>query len=305
MERLDLRLVEYFVAVAEELHFGRAADRLHIAQPSLSQQIKRLEDQLGVTLLERTSRRVELTAAGEVLLREGGRTLAQARQAMQATRAAGAGTLSVGFYGSAAGALLTEVLRRFAQVQPAVAVSVRELLLGNVDAILEGTVDVAFTRLIPGQADLLVEVLASESRVLALAIGHPLAAAGSVAFADLAGESFITNPAIDTDGPPPRWLAEQRRHGLPGRVAAEATSVQEILTLVAAGRGVCLVPASVARDYSRADVRYVPVDDADPAIVSIARRGESARAAVDSFVAVAREVAAGHDGESARSVPVG
>src|SRR6266567_5360530 len=100
MERLDLRLVEYFVAVAEELHFGRAAQRLHIAQPSLSQQIRRLESQLGVALLERNSRHVQLTGPGETLLREGRKTLSQAQHAIQATRAAGSGRLTVGFYGS-------------------------------------------------------------------------------------------------------------------------------------------------------------------------------------------------------------
>src|SRR6266700_1099250 len=148
MERLDLRLVEYFVAVAEELHFGRAAERLHIAQPSLSQQIRRLENQLGVTLMERNSRNVQLTGAGTALLREGRRILSQAQHAIQATRAAGAARVTVGFYGSAASALLPDVLRTFSERLPSVVVSVRELLLGNIDDILDGNVDLAFTRLL-------------------------------------------------------------------------------------------------------------------------------------------------------------
>src|SRR5215472_10756223 len=147
MDRLDLRQVDYFVAVAEELHFGRAAERLNIAQPSLSQQIRRLEQQLGVPLLERDSRNVRLTRAGEALLREGRRALAQAQRAISTTRAAGAEVLTVGFYGSAGRAMLPAVLTAFHERQPATNVDIREILFGSIDEILDGKVDVAFTRL--------------------------------------------------------------------------------------------------------------------------------------------------------------
>jgi DNA-binding transcriptional LysR family regulator len=293
MARLDLRLVEYFVAVAEELHFGRAAERLHIAQPSLSQQIRRLEDQLGVTLLERTSRRVELTAAGETLLAEGRQTLAQSQRAIALTRAAAADRLTVGFFGSAASTLLTDVLRAFGQAHPAVEVSVRELLLGSLEEILIGTVDLAFTRLMPGQTEVEVEILAREQRFVALPSTHRLAAREAVTFAELRDETFIVNPVLPGDGPPDRWLDEQRRHGLPGRVGAEATSILEILTLVTTGRGVSLVPSPVPRHYPRTDVAYVPVTDADPAVVSLAWRSVRARPSVEAFIQTARDVAAG------------
>jgi DNA-binding transcriptional LysR family regulator len=291
MDRLDLRLVEYFIAVAEELHFGRAAERLHIAQPSLSQQIRRLEQQLGVRLLDRNSRRVELTAAGEALLREGRKTLRQAQNAVRTVQAAALPMLVVGLYGSAGIDLLPAVLRAFSDRHPACTVSVRELRLGDLRDLLSGQVEVAFTRLLPGQAELDVEVLTREPRVAALPVSHRLAGRQSLTFAELSEESFITNPAEPAEGDrPARWLNEQRRHGLQGRVSATAGGVVELLTLVAAGRGVCLVPSTVARHYPRADVCYLPVTDADPAVVSLAWRPGDLTAAASSFVDVAREV---------------
>lgn len=292
MERLDLRRVEYFVAVAEELHFGRAAERLRIAQPSLSQQIRQLEAELGVTLLERNSRNVQLTDAGDALLREGRKTLSQARQAIHATRAAAAARVTVGFYGSAASALLPEVLRAFGERHPSLSVSVHELLFGSIDVVLRGDIDVAFTRLRPGQTELEVEVLGNEPRRVALASTHPLAARDSLAFLELREETFIVNPAVQGDEAPPRWLAEQRRHGLPGRIGDETTSIPEILTLVAAGRGVCLVPATVAHEHPRTDIAYIPVRDAEPAVVSLARRPGRVGSAVEAFIQTARDVAA-------------
>jgi len=235
---------------------------------------------------------VRLTAAGEVLLREGRKILSQAQHAIHATRAAGAGRLIVGFYGSAAGALLPDALREFAARHPLFDVSVRELLLGSIDDILEGKVDVAFTRLLPNQTELEVAVLAEEPRLVALAVTHPLADRTTLTYAELGEESFIVNPVVHSEGSPPRWTAEQRRHHLPGTVAAVASSVQEILTLVAAGPGVCLVPSAVAQQYPRADVIYIPVSDADPAVISLAWRHGHVTPAAEAFIRIAREQAA-------------
>jgi DNA-binding transcriptional LysR family regulator len=278
--------------VAEELHFGRAADRLHIAQPSLSHQIRRLEQQLGVTLFDRTSRRVELTDAGRALLSEGRRLLAQSDRTTRLVRSVSVERLTVGFYGSAATAVLADLLARFSEEHPSAEVSVRELLLDQIDELLAGGVDVALTRLLPGQADVELEVIAHESRVVALPASHALSGRATLRFSDLEEESFITNPVVESSVPPKRWLAEQARHGLPGRVAAQAASVQEILTLVAAGKGVCLVPASVAQHH-RADVVYVEMSDADPAVVSLAWPRGGLRPIVAAFIEVTRRLARG------------
>ncbi len=283
--------MQYFVAVAEELHFGRAAERLHISQPALSHQIRRLEQQLGVTLLDRSSRRVELTEAGRALLSEGRRLLSYSERTTRLVRSVSTERLAVGFYGSAGSALLPAILQSFGDEHPSAEVSVRELLLDQIDELLSGGVDVAFTRLLPGQAEVELEVIAREPRVVALPAPHVLSDRAAVTFNELRDESFITNPVVEASASPKRWLAEQARHGLPGRVAAEAASVQEILTLVAAGKGVCLVPLSVAHHYLRADVAYVELSDADPAVVSIAWPRGGLRPIVAAFIEITRRLA--------------
>jgi DNA-binding transcriptional LysR family regulator len=294
IEQLDLRLVRYFVAVAEELHFGRAAARLHIAQPSLSHQIRRLEQQLGVVLLTRTSRRVELTPAGEVLLKEGRSLLSQSRRALESTRAASSERLVVGFFGSAGATLLPAVLRAFGEEHPSAEVTLHELLLDQLQEIADGRIDIAFTRLAASQVDderIAIEIISEDPRLLVVPVGHRLSELASVRMAELEAEAFVVNPSVAGTAPA-RWLAEQRRHGLRGRVAAEAASVQELLTLVAAGQGVSLVPAPVVGRYPRDDVRYITVTDAEPAVVSIAQPADGRRPIVEAFTDIARRLAA-------------
>ena len=270
MDQLDLRLVRYFVAVARELHFGRAAERLHIAQPSLSQQIRRLESQLGVALLTRTSRRVELTTAGVTLLRDGEQLLQQAQRTVQTIRRTADETLAVGYFGTAASRLLPGTLAAFGERRPSTTVSVRELLFGDIDDIIAGNVDLAFTRLRTDQlAHLPVAVaeLASEPRVLAVARSHTLAGRISISLRELGEDRFIVNPGTYDPNGLGRWKDEQRRHGLPGRIAGKARSVTELLTMVAAGTG----------DHARSRVRRSPAPPADDHL----RPGDRCRAGRD------------------------
>jgi DNA-binding transcriptional LysR family regulator len=288
---LDLRRVRYFVAVAEELHFRRAAERLFISQPSLSQQIRRLEAEVGASLLSRGSRRVELTESGEAFLREARQLLAQAERTQAAARAGE--RLVVGFTGSAGARLLPRTLARFASGSPTATVVVRELDLGHLEDVVEGSVDVAFTRLQPGHAELSVEVLFREDRVVALAADHPLAKRMSIAFAELGSEPFITASASWDHAWRGLWQAERSRHGLHGPLVAEATSVEEIVTLVASKRGVCVMPATNAELFPRPGVVYVHVKDAEPALVSLVWRRGSETSLLRAFITEAKQSARG------------
>ena len=188
---VELRHLRYFVAVAEELHFGRAAERLRVAQPGLSQQIQALERALGVALFDRTSRRVELTAAGALLLAEGKRALAQTERALDRARRAGrgeVGRLTVAAIGSATYDVLPALLREHRRRYPEVELVLREMSTpAQVHALRSGEIDVGFLRLPADTRDLVASTVREETMLLMLPESHPLAAHAEVPLAALAG----------------------------------------------------------------------------------------------------------------------
>ena len=295
---LDLRRLRYFVAVAEELHFGRAATRLHVAQPSLSQQVRTLEQELGVELLHRDHRTVALTQAGDALLREGRRTLAQAERAVDAARTAArgpAGALSVGFMGSAGRRLLPLVVRDFHSRHPDVAIDVREVALADTHRVVRaGVVDVAFVRPFEDDPEVAVHPLPGDALLVALPSEHPLAGAAALPLAALAGEPFVRPDAAAGLGP---WLAFLGivcdRHGFAPRfAAAEASSLQAMVGLVAAGAGVCIVSATT-HTLPREGVVAVPIEDEEMPL-ALAWRAHDRSPSVARFVTLTHEhVAAG------------
>jgi DNA-binding transcriptional LysR family regulator len=269
---LDLRRLRYFVAVAERLHFRRAAEELHVTQPALSRQIASLERDLGVTLLTRDKRSVALTAAGRQLLADAHPLLAAAdaarRRAQRAER--GSRRLVIGFR---AGIVPTGAIRAFAETEPEVAVSVRRLEWDDQeDLIRSGLVDVGYVRAPVDERGLRLVALLSEPRLAALPAGHPLAAAAELTEADLAGERrlrYLESPADGSTGPRLR-------------------SVEEKLEHVAAGSGIILLPRSATRYYTRPDVVYVPVSDAEPDRIWLATESARRSRTINRFIAAAQ-----------------
>lgn len=249
---MDLRDCECFVAVAEELHFGRAASRLCLAQPPLSQRIKALEEELGARLLARTSRKVALTPAGEAFYREARALLVQAGEARDVARRVAlglAGRLRVGFVNPAMDAFLSAAVAAFRKEAPEVELVLREMATRDqLPALAGGSLDVGFLR--HGGLDLAgvdVTVVSRESYWLAVPAGHALATGqGRVSLADLGDVAMILPER--TQAPLLVAAIEAALAAAGGRrpvVAQEAASKFTMLSLVAAGVGVALLPASV------------------------------------------------------------
>lgn len=264
---MELRHLRYFIAVAEELHFTRAAQRLSIAQPPLSQQIKSLEQEVGVELLRRTKRRVELTDAGRCFLDEARRAVAQVDQAVAEARRAARGEIGrvlVGFVGSATYTVLPQVFRAFRGRYPSVEVVLRELTTAQqIAALSSGEIDLGFVRAPPDHEDLVSRVLVDEPFVAALPRRHPLARGPKVRVADLAGEPFILFPRPLAAGLYDAVVSACQRAGFSPRIVQETTQIPVMISLVAAGLGVALVPACV-QSLKWKDLVYRPLEQPRP-----------------------------------------
>jgi DNA-binding transcriptional LysR family regulator len=294
---MELRHLRAFVAVAEELHFGRAAERLHIAQPPLSQQIRRLELELGAPLLHRTTRRVELAPAGQVLLERARQILAAVDGAAEDARRASRGefgSLTIGFTGSATYALLPALATALRRRLPGVALDLRGEMLtpAQVSGLLDGRLDLAVLRPPVRQAELALEVIRRESLVAVLPNSHRLARAEALHLADLAEEPFVTYPSHFRSVLHDAVEEACARHGFRPRVALEVSETATLVSFVAAGMGVSLVPASVAH-MTVAGAVYLPLVD-EPAEVELAvawRRDDDVPALLRALEVVRSDIA--------------
>ena len=290
---IELRHLRYFVAVAEELHFGRAAQTLGMAQPPLSQQIKRLEVRLGVALFRRNRRHVELTDIGAMLLDEARALLAHASRVNEAVRRAAAGTagtVRMGFVGSAAHEVLPALLRRFREAVPDARVTLTELATTEqVTAIADGTMDAGLVRMPISSTDVATRPLVEEPLVIALPDFHPLAHRHRLPLAVLADQPFVLfgrqlNPLFHDE-----VISACHDAGFSPDVVQEAGEMPTIVSLVAAGLGVSLVPASMER--LRTDgVVYIPLQGRGVRItIALAWRREHPSPLVSNLIRVARE----------------
>jgi DNA-binding transcriptional LysR family regulator len=246
---MELRHLRAFVAVADELHFGRAAARLHMAQPPLSQLLRRLEGELGLVLFDRNRRRVELSDAGAALLPAARATVASADGlvALAGDVAGGlAGSLTIGFVGSAAAGTLPALVRRLRAEAPDVRLSLRELTSARQQtALREGTIGVGLLRERPPGDELSSTVVVREALLAALPAGHPLCRRARLSVADLADEPWVLFPRGEGPAFFDRIAGLCRAAGFAPRVEQEAIYMPTIVNLVAAGLGVSLVPAAM------------------------------------------------------------
>jgi DNA-binding transcriptional LysR family regulator len=288
----DLRQLRYFVAVAEERNLTRAAGRLHIAQQSLSQQIRTLEAQLGVTLFERSTRGVELTAVGAVLLREARPVLAQAERAVEAVRRAARGEqgeLRVGFLSTVANYFMPPVVRAFRERHPAVTLHTEDVpIAALVAGLRDGTLDAGLSRP-PLVDDLATEVVLREPVAAVLPEGHPLADRAELTLADLADEPWVLTPRASWPPWHRSYDEDFARAGYRPRVVQRGTTPQGLLALVAAGVGVTRLTLS-SRSLRDSGVAFVPLAG-DDAYVVLVWRADALNPALPALREVVHEVA--------------
>ena len=290
---VELRHLRSFLAVAEELHFGRAAARLHISQPPLSQQIRRLEDEIGARLFRRTNRRVQLTPAGRAFLAEARHAIASAERAVGAAQRAERGEIGelvIGYVTSATYGPLPDVIRMFRKRLPEVQLKLRNLRsVQQSQALLEKRIDIGVVRPHAADSRIAYEALWREPVVVALPGDHPLAHRAAVDIAEVASDIFLIAPAEDTIAFHDDMLALCRSVGFTPRIEDGVPDVQAAIALVAAGLGIHPVAASVQR-FTRRGVVYRPLRRRTLRIeLGLAWRRDDDSALVQQFRRVAHE----------------
>jgi DNA-binding transcriptional LysR family regulator len=291
---MDLRHLRYFVAVAEELHFTRAAARLGIQQPPLSHQIRQLEDELGTKLLRRLTRGVELTESGALLLEEARRILNQVERTKADVQSLARGTtghIRVGFAcGTYFQPLVLHIIRTFRERYPGVTLTPEQNLTPRLVAGLHGSeVDVAFVwPPLDDSTGLGLDVLIEEPLVAVLPSEHPLANDTTVELASLANDTFILLQRIASPGFHDAIVASCQRAGFIPKLGQETPDIPSAALLVAAGFGVSVVPQSISQ--IKADgVAYLRIEGEAPlAPLALAYRREGLSQAVRNFVAVSK-----------------
>jgi DNA-binding transcriptional LysR family regulator len=285
MADVDLRKLRYFVAVAEHLHFGRAAEALHIAQPVLSRQIRVLEDELKAQLFVRDKRATELTPAGQQLLADAGPLLASADALRRrvASAACDPGSFTIGFM---PGLIVTDAVCALTSSHPQLTVNVlRTDWLDQTAVLHDGRADVSYIRLPVDQGGLQVQALLAEPRVAVLPVGHRLAGKDTISIADLADEHLLQDPDAV-----PEWrdiateMRARRRRDVPF-----FRTVEEKLEHVAAGHGIVLLPLSTAVFYTRPGIAYSHVSDIPPNQVCLAWDATRRSRLIQDFAAIAAD----------------
>ena len=293
---LNLKQIRYFVAVAEERNFTRAAERLHMAQPPLTRQIQALEDDLGAPLFQRSPRGVELTEAGQALMEEAPNLLALARQARERVQLAGQGRLGrldIGTFGSGVLDLIPRILARFHAERPQVRIVLHDQTKAEqIQALRERRISVGFNRMVPPEDDLVVEPLMREGMMVAMPAMHPLVKQQRVTLAELDDQRMILYPHQPMPGLAERVTRAFADAGLRLRLEQEVDDVLTAIALVSSGFGLCITTES-STSLRLPGVVFRPLDcDAlrDIELACLYRRGD-ASPVLAAFLEVVRRFA--------------
>jgi DNA-binding transcriptional LysR family regulator len=291
---MDIRKLHYFIAVAEALHFNRAAEKLNMTQPPLSQQIQALEKELGVKLLERNKRQVRLTPAGAVFLEEAKMILSQLERSIKTTQLASQGIIGhliIAFVDSAVGGIMVDILKVFRERFPQIQLTLCEMTSAQQwQALHDGTIHVGFLRFIEPAKHIGYRTFTSESLVAVLPEQHPLAKLPTLSVCSLELEPFILFPRHLGVPFHDLIIGFCAQHGVYPNIVQEAIQMYTIVNLVAANLGVSIVPSSVSA-FRRNGVVFRPFEESAPSVpLYTAWRTDASKAALSAFLRTVEEM---------------